>query len=595
MKTFLAAAAGLALLAGTTRAGRQPQPAAQPRAEAPDYQDIVYLGEDRPVFFRLHVRRDGKPFAEPWHAYVKELFQFLDRDGDGFLTKDEAARVPSAQQLLQQFQGAIVFVNQVATVRFEDLDADRDGKVTLEELAGYYRRSGVGPLQVNFPQGPLATTDALTEALFQALDENKDGKLSREELARADRLLQRFDFDDDEMVSAQELGGNPNNQIYYRLQAAELRLARLNRMPRSNAGAFFPVHPDGSRKQHVVRAQLVHQLLSRYDRDKNQQLSREEIGLDRATFDRLDANHDGQLSAAELMEMLRQPPHLELVMRLGKTAANEARVDLAGGQEKPAPLAAALSKSANGTAAVALADVRFNLQAVAVARDFRVNTRNYRQFYTAQFKAADLNKDGVLDIQEIAKSRFRPYFQPLLQIADRNEDGELSLDELNAYLDLTEKGVGCMTAISIINNGRGLFGILDANGDGRLSIRELRGSWARVAGFDKGGKGHVTRRDIPLQFQVTADVFPSGYAYAIAPPARSAARGTAVARRSAPAGPLWFYKMDRNGDGDVSRREFLGSAEDFRRIDTDGDGLISLNEAKKADEWFRTKPADPGP
>jgi hypothetical protein len=53
------------------------------------------------------------------------------------------------------------------------------------------------------------------------------------------------------------------------------------------------------------------------------------------------------------------------------------------------------------------------------------------------------------------------------------------------------------------------------------------------------------------------------------------------------AGPLWFRKMDRNRDGDVSRREFLGSDEEFARIDTDGDGLISLEEAIAADKTLR--------
>ena len=45
--------------------------------------------------------------------------------------------------------------------------------------------------------------------------------------------------------------------------------------------------------------------------------------------------------------------------------------------------------------------------------------------------------------------------------------------------------------------------------------------------------------------------------------------------------------MDRNRDGDVSRREFLGTDEEFRRIDTDGDGLISALEAQRADKLFR--------
>jgi hypothetical protein len=45
--------------------------------------------------------------------------------------------------------------------------------------------------------------------------------------------------------------------------------------------------------------------------------------------------------------------------------------------------------------------------------------------------------------------------------------------------------------------------------------------------------------------------------------------------------------MDRNRDGDVSRKEFIGTDEDFRKIDTDGDGLISLEEALKADALMR--------
>jgi hypothetical protein len=45
--------------------------------------------------------------------------------------------------------------------------------------------------------------------------------------------------------------------------------------------------------------------------------------------------------------------------------------------------------------------------------------------------------------------------------------------------------------------------------------------------------------------------------------------------------------MDRNRDGDVSRREWLGSEELFRQIDTDGDGLISAEEADRFDARYR--------
>jgi hypothetical protein len=39
--------------------------------------------------------------------------------------------------------------------------------------------------------------------------------------------------------------------------------------------------------------------------------------------------------------------------------------------------------------------------------------------------------------------------------------------------------------------------------------------------------------------------------------------------------------MDRNRDGDVSRREFLGPRAAFERLDADGDGLITAEEAAK--------------
>jgi hypothetical protein len=47
--------------------------------------------------------------------------------------------------------------------------------------------------------------------------------------------------------------------------------------------------------------------------------------------------------------------------------------------------------------------------------------------------------------------------------------------------------------------------------------------------------------------------------------------------------------MDRNGDGDLSRGEFLGTPDEFAAIDTDGDGLISLAEAEAWDQKMRPK------
>src|SRR5262249_17049358 len=153
-----------------------------------------------------------------------------------------------------------------------------------------------------------------------------------------------------------------------------------------------------------------------------------------------------------------------------------------------------------------------------------------------------------------------------------------------AFLELMDKGVGCTTNLTITNNGRGMFAILDANGDGKLGLRELRTAWSRLAPYDRKRQGSIGKNDIPLQFQINVG---SNFFGHLGP---APFYGGTQPVRSAPGkGPLWFRKMDLNGDGDVSPREFLGTREDFKRIDTDGDGLISASEAEAADKWFRGK------
>jgi hypothetical protein len=55
-----------------------------------------------------------------------------------------------------------------------------------------------------------------------------------------------------------------------------------------------------------------------------------------------------------------------------------------------------------------------------------------------------------------------------------------------------------------------------------------------------------------------------------------------VAQPRAPVGPIWFQRMDRNLDGDLTWKEFLGPRHVFEELDADHDGLIDPKEAEKA-------------
>jgi Ca2+-binding EF-hand superfamily protein len=48
-----------------------------------------------------------------------------------------------------------------------------------------------------------------------------------------------------------------------------------------------------------------------------------------------------------------------------------------------------------------------------------------------------------------------------------------------------------------------------------------------------------------------------------------------------------FRRLDRNGDGVLSRREWNGSAQSFDDYDGNGDGVISLDEFLNHDNYNR--------
>ncbi len=141
----------------------------------------------------------------------------------------------------------------------------------------------------------------------------------------------------------------------------------------------------------------------------------------------------------------------------------------------------------------------------------------------------------------------------------------------------------------LTNQSRGLFDLLDTDRDGRLSVRELRGAAKLLDRLDPDRKGYLVRADIPRSYQLTLRRGPAsaGGGAGILDLYSRPERTDTVAERTD--GPMWFRKMDRNRDGDVSRKEFLGTDEQFRSIDTDGDGLISVEEAERYDALTRKK------
>ena len=134
-------------------------------------------------------------------------------------------------------------------------------------------------------------------------------------------------------------------------------------------------------------------------------------------------------------------------------------------------------------------------------------------------------------------------------------------------------------AVGAAFDGNPLLRLIDHDQDHRLTLRERRELAGLIAALDRDEDGQVAAGEMPIPIRFAVTLGPQVHALLAQP--TGAAR--AIAPREVQAAPDWFASMDKNSDGDLSRGEFLGTAEQFGQIDADADGLVSVREAQKTE------------
>jgi Ca2+-binding EF-hand superfamily protein len=487
---------------------------------AGDVQDLFFLGGAETILVRFHIRIDDRPLNTAWRDAVASLHEYLDFNGTGTVARDEE----------------------------------------LADLAPILRV----PLAVH-PQLPPGSDQDTT---FARIDANGDGMLGPDERDRAEEVLLKFDRNDDETVSSAELlalrDPNPGSSAQEDPGRAEALTLLLDR--------------------NASRIRAVQQVLNRFDtggpgaRPKDHRLGRSEIHLAAEVFRKFDNDHDGALDGVELRELLdRSDPTVELIVRLGSRPPGRPPLEFL--DRRPAEPAAKgarrvqLRRIDATVVTIDLGDVWVDVR----SEETSWNSARARQAFDRTFQDTDLDDSKSITVSE---ARGQQPFDRLFRLMDRNGDGRIVKEEMSAALSLIEDLWRGHAQLAVVDRGVQLFGNLDTSGDGRLGLRELRAASAQLASFDRNGDGKVAAAEIPHRFEwsFSQAPLPLGLVLRGGPDVEMRTpRGPASA-----AGPHWFQEMDRNRDGDLSPREFVGPRDAFLRLDENRDGLIDAREAAAA-------------
>lgn len=510
-----------------------------------------------PLIVEVDLKRDGKPFRHEREKLLDDMLAAADRNDDGKIEWLEAWKTPRftmGRFRLQNDQQRDVYTRQ--------FDTNSNGIVDRGEarmvMARYFQGDAFvvvqgsafgGNLRV-YSNGRVMQQSNGSANVSRLLDTNNDNALDSDEVAAAAERLKSRDADDNDLLYVAEINGAaPPQGVRQQIVSA----AGLSRGGQAQAAVLLG---PASSPANVIRL-----LRLQYGTDSGP-IGKDAFYADESLFEKLDSDSDGVLEVGEVTALNDIEPHVRLQANIGKSKGQWLTVvEAAEGLER--------SDETDRSASIQRGRVRVTFSSPAETQQRRVQFGATAQAYLSRF---DGDNNGYLEKDEVQAGLVQQF-----ELWDANNDGKVFKDEIEAALKLMQAPQRSQVRASVVKEGSPLFKAMDRSGDNRLSLREMKTAQERLKEFDQNSDGLITNDEIPVAMTVTFGAGTSGYRYAVPGAVQQQTRPTVDA-------PDWFQRMDRNGDGDVTLKEFPGTKADFEKLDTNKDGFVEPAEAKAAAE-----------
>ncbi|WP_372896597.1 hypothetical protein [Stieleria sp.] len=504
-------------------------------AERPSgMHDMLLLLPNGPLHLRVQITNQGKSLEQTRQDYLDRLVATLDTDMDGKVSREETSNHPLFTTS-RRFEGN----KFLSSLRSRRPFTERELALAVDRAAGQlvtYRQNNA-----------LAEQDL---SVFNVLDQDQSGLIDRREMRLAAAGIAERDSDFDQCITFDEFLSESVDM---------LNGVVVNAIDQEPPGS---VHAELLRN--AAEPILPARLVRRYDRDRDAHLTADELGWSGPRIAALDADGNQRLSMQELSTITSAKPDLSLSVDLSDTGGQAMKV---------------LGHLDDDSISVRDDLVRIKRDSVSLGVSYRYRDPMAEAISNASdaFNAIDVDANGYLDRDEIVEhQRFERY---LFDAMDKDGDDRVFADEMMSYVKEYTEPASTSCQVTLLDTGNGFFQLLDVNADGRISIRELRRCEQTLMAV-AGDQPQINPSQMTASYRIEIK---RGGVSLFGRVDRPSAE-TPAALLAPPSGPIWFQRMDRNGDGDLTWDEFLGPRDVFHQLDQDQDHLIDKTEASNADK-----------